>query len=152
VLVKSVLRPGRWLPSNIYCRELETHRKARMVIMLLRDKGVRCSATVPRYSWDGSCNPQASGREAGKRSSRVPQIHERLYYTIVFGEEIREDALEVAIRTGSSGFDAYIIALAWRRNAILLTDDEAMSMHASRIGARALLLKAVSEKELERIL
>ena len=39
VLVKSILRPGRWLPSNIYCRELETHRKARMVIMLLRDKG-----------------------------------------------------------------------------------------------------------------
>lgn len=23
VLVKSVLRPGRWLPSNIYCRVLQ---------------------------------------------------------------------------------------------------------------------------------
>ncbi|WP_338253077.1 type II toxin-antitoxin system VapC family toxin [Pyrodictium abyssi] len=150
VLVKSVLRPGRWLPSNIYRRELETHRKARMVIRLLRDREYEVLLPYPVIVETGAVISRLAGEKLAREI--VESLKSTRDYTIVFEEEIREDALEVAIRTGSSGFDAYIIALAWRRNAILVTDDEAMSMHASRIGARALLLRAVPEKELERII
>lgn len=33
VIVKAVLRPGRWLPSEVYERELETHDKAGILII-----------------------------------------------------------------------------------------------------------------------
>ena len=36
VIVKSVLKPGRWLPDEVYKRELETHRKAEALVRALR--------------------------------------------------------------------------------------------------------------------
>jgi len=35
--VKAVLKPGRWLPGSVYERELETHRKSRLLIRLLSE-------------------------------------------------------------------------------------------------------------------
>jgi len=55
-------------------------------------------------------------------------------YIIVYEEEYRRTALRVALVTGCSGFDAYIIALAKDRNALLITDDNAMSGHARALG------------------
>ncbi|MCE4610973.1 MAG: PIN domain-containing protein [Desulfurococcales archaeon] len=72
-------------------------------------------------------------------------------YIIIYEEEYRDKALEVALATGSSGFDAYVIALAKSRNALLITDDEAMSIHASNLGVKSVLLRSVSLKDLERI-
>ena len=37
VIVKAVLRPGRWLPSEVYERELETHDIAGALIKSLRE-------------------------------------------------------------------------------------------------------------------
>ncbi|MCE4623819.1 MAG: hypothetical protein F7B11_03620 [Caldisphaeraceae archaeon] len=36
VLVKPILKPGHWLPNEIYKRKPETHRKARVLIKTLK--------------------------------------------------------------------------------------------------------------------
>jgi len=41
VIVKAVLKPGKWLPRSVY--ELETHRKSRLMIKLLNEKGLSSS-------------------------------------------------------------------------------------------------------------
>ena len=61
-------------------------------------------------------------------------------YAIVHEEDYRGKALQVALKTGSSGFDAYILALAWDRDALLITDDEPMSKHAETLGVHVALL------------
>ncbi|MEB3779039.1 MAG: hypothetical protein GSR85_02235 [Desulfurococcales archaeon] len=35
VLVKSILKPGRWLSEEVYRRELEAHQKARILMKTL---------------------------------------------------------------------------------------------------------------------
>jgi len=69
-------------------------------------------------------------------------------YTIVYEEEYRDKALEVALATGSSGFDAYIIGLAWNRDALLITDDESMSKHAKALGVRVILLRGANVEDI----
>ncbi len=34
IIIKSILKPGRWLPEEVYRRELETHHKARALVIL----------------------------------------------------------------------------------------------------------------------
>ena len=62
-------------------------------------------------------------------------------YTVAYEEEYRDNALKVALATGSPGFDAYIIGLAWSRAALLITDDEPMNKHAETLGVKVLLLR-----------
>ena len=71
-------------------------------------------------------------------------------YIIVYEEEYRDKALKVALQTGSSGFDAYIIALAWGRDALLITDDEPMSKHAETLGAKVVLLRNTNPEDIMR--
>ena len=63
-------------------------------------------------------------------------------------EDYRGKALQVALKTGSSGFDAYILALAWDRDALLITDDEPMSKHAETLGVHVALLRYASLEDL----
>jgi len=35
IIVKAVLKPGKWLPRSVYERELETHRKSRLLIRVV---------------------------------------------------------------------------------------------------------------------
>ena len=39
-IVKSIVKPGRWLPDDVYKRELETHRKARVLVKALKSTGI----------------------------------------------------------------------------------------------------------------
>jgi len=43
VIIKAVLKPGKWLPRSVYERELETQRKSRLLIRLLNEEGWRFS-------------------------------------------------------------------------------------------------------------
>ncbi|WP_075050084.1 hypothetical protein [Ignicoccus islandicus] len=38
VIVKAIVKPGHWLPIEVYRREAETHKKARKVIELLKQR------------------------------------------------------------------------------------------------------------------
>jgi len=54
-------------------------------------------------------------------------------YRIVYEDEIRDYTIEIALNTGSSGFDIYFIATAKPYNATLITDDEPISIQAERV-------------------
>lgn len=87
-----------------------------------------------------------AGRELAKRV--VESLKTTRSYRIVYEEEYRDKALQVALKTGSSGFDAYILALAWERGALLITDDETMSKHAEALGIKVALIRSTSLEDL----
>ena len=87
-----------------------------------------------------------SGRELAEKA--IESLKTTKNYTVVYEEEYRDRALQVALKTGSSGFDAYIIALAWTRNALLITDDEPMGEHAKALGINVILLRNTSLENL----
>ena len=54
------------------------------------------------------------------------------------------------METGSSGFDAYFLALARTSKALLITDDEPMSIHAARLGIPVILLRSVTRETITK--
>lgn len=69
-------------------------------------------------------------------------------YHIIHEEEIRDHAIQIALEVGSSGFDTYFIAAAKTFNAVLITDDEPMAVHAERLGIDTILIGKISIEEL----
>ncbi len=138
VLVKSILKPGRWLPEEVYRRELETHHKARDLVKTLKSSDTIVLIPYPVIVEIAAVISRLASRELAEKI--VESLKTTKNYTIVYEEEYRDKALKVALQTGSSGFDAYIIALAWDRDALLITDDEPMSKHAETLGVKVVLL------------
>ncbi len=139
VIVKSILKPGRWLSEELYRRELETLHKARTLVKTLRSSNTVVLIPYPVIVEVAAVISRFAGRELAEKV--VESLKTTRNYTIVHEEEYRDEALKVALRTGSSGFDAYIIALAWDRDALLFTDDESMSKHAETLGVKVVLLR-----------
>jgi len=142
VIVKSVLKPGRWLSEDVYRREEETHAKARKLIDLLNRKKYTVLLPFPVLVEVGAVISRFTNREVAE--SLVVSLKSTKNYLIVNEENIREEALNVALDTGSSGFDAYIIAAALRYHALLVTDDVQMCRHAEKVMVRCVLLREVS--------
>ena len=146
VIVKSILRPGRWLPEEVYRRELETHHKAKMLVKALKSGDTVVLIPYPVIVEIAAVLSRLASRELAKKV--VESLRTTKGYTIVYEEEYRDKALEVALATGSSGFDAYIIGLAWKRDALLITDDGPMSKHAKTLGVRVILLRDTNVEEI----
>jgi len=145
-IVKADLKPGRWLPGSAYERELETHRKSRLLIRLLSEKGVELPIPFAALVEVAGVLTRLAPRDLAMKvveSLRTPRS-----YCIVYGEEIRDHATEIALSTGPSGFDTYFIAIAKLYNATLITDDEPMSIQAERVGANTVLVRKTSTEEL----
>ncbi len=47
VIIKSILKPGRWLPKEVYKRELETHYKARTLVKTLKSSDITVLIPYP---------------------------------------------------------------------------------------------------------
>ena len=146
VIVKSILKPGRWLPEEIYRRELETHRKARALVKTLKSSDTTVLIPYPVIVEVAAVISRLVSRELAEKV--VESLKTTRKYNIVYEEEYRDRALEVALQTGSSGFDAYIIALAWDRDALLITDDEPMSKHAKTLGVKVVLLRNTNVEDI----
>ncbi len=89
-------------------------------------------------------------RELAKRT--VESLRSTENYIVVDERDVREEAINVAIETGSSGFDAYILATALKYNALLITDDEPMSIHARKEKLECILLRSISLDELKEMI
>ncbi len=149
VIVKAILKPYNLLSDRIYKRELETHRKARLLIKKLKMQLVRVLIPYPVLVEVAAVITRLSNRELAEKV--IDSLLTTKNYVIVYEEEYRDKALEVALRTGSSGFDAYIIALSQTRNALLITDDEPMSRHAKEMGVSVVLLRNLSLEDINRL-
>ncbi len=147
VIVKAILTPSRWLPKDVYEREVETHRKSRLLIRLLKEKRIEVlTPFVALVEVAGVLTRLAS-------SSLAREVIESLRtsenYRIVYEEEVRDLAIEVALQAGSSGFDTYFIAVAKKYNATLITDDEPMAMRTKHLGIDTILIRKVNIEELK---
>ena len=139
VIIKSILKPGRWLSREVYKRELETHRKARTLVKTLKSSDVIVLIPYPVLVEVAAVISRLASRELAEKV--VESLKTTKNYIVVYEEEYRDRALKVALATGSPGFDAYIIGLAWSRAALLITDDEPMSKYAETLGVKVLLLR-----------
>jgi predicted nucleic acid-binding protein len=146
IIIKSIVKPGHWLPNEIYQRELETHRKAKTLVKTLKSAGVTVLIPYPVVVEVAAVIRRLANKELAEKIAN--SLMTTTGYIIVYEEEYRSKALQVALETGSSGFDAYIIALAWDRDALLITDDEPTSKHAKMIGVRAVLLRNTSLEDI----
>ena len=146
VIIKSLLKPGRWLPGEVYKRELETHYKARTLVKTLKSNNITVLLPYPVIVEVGAVIARLASRELAGRV--VESLRTTKNYIVVYEEEYRDKALKVALLTGSSGFDAYIIGLAWSRDALLITDDEPMSKHAEALGVKVVLLRRTNVEDI----
>jgi len=62
-----------------------------------------------------------------------------------------EDALELALSTGSRGADSYYMGLAKVVGAVLVTSDKAQATNAKRAGVRSFYIPAEVDKLLEML-
>ncbi|WP_456424013.1 PIN domain-containing protein [Thermococcus sp.] len=146
VIAKALMKPRRSLPKDILERELETHGKARLVVKLCDSHDV----FIPR----AGLVEIASVLRGNGHTKVIQAVIESLSvsYEIVHEELIFETALDVASRTGASGFDTYFIALALLKDALLITDDIKMFKHSKGLGIGVVLLREASKEELKKLL
>ena len=144
VIVKSILAPRKSLPKDVYEREIETHKKCRKLIKLLDSRDFEV------YIPNVALVEVASVLKRNGYHRLIPRVLESLSASYIFipEEDIFELSIEVATKTGASGFDCYFIATALLLNATLITDDKKMNRHARSIGLNSILIR---EKELEEI-
>ncbi len=146
VIVKAILKPSRWLLRDIYEREVETHKKCRLLIRLLKERHVEVLIPfVALVEIAGVITRLASSQLAREV---VESLKTSENYHIVYEEEIRDYAIRIALEVGSSGFDTYFIAVAKIFNALLVTDDEPMAIHAKCMGVNTILVRKISSEEL----
>lgn len=112
----------------------------------MRERQLRVLIPYPVLVETAAVIARLSGRELAAKV--VESLRSTRNYVIVYEEAYRDKALEVALTTGSSGLDAYVIALAWSRGVLLVTDDEPMSKHAEVLGVNVALLRKMSLEEL----
>ncbi|ACX72795.1 PilT protein domain protein [Methanocaldococcus vulcanius M7] len=148
VIVKSILLPRKSLPKDIYDREIKTHNKCKQLIKFLNNEGI--NVYLPKVA----LVEVASVLKRHGYPKIALQVIESLSnsYNFVSENEIFEHSIDIALKTGASGFDCYFIATSSMLNAILITDDEKMNKHANSIGLKSILIIEKEFKEIERIL
>ena len=150
VIVKALVKPARWLPAEIYRRELETHIKARRVVELLRLRKRRVLIPFPILVEVAAVLSRLADKELAEKT--VESLRTTENYVVIDEEDVREEALKIAIDTGSSGFDAYILATAQKYKALLITDDQPMSIHAKKQHIKSILLRNTTIQDLETLI
>ncbi len=150
VIVKAIVKPGHWLPAEVYRREIETHKKARRVIELLKQKKHTVLLPSPILVEVAAVLSRLVSRKLAEET--VKSLRNTSNYMIVDEEDVREEAINSALETGSSRFDAYILATALKYKALLITDDEPMCAHAKKEKLECVLLRSTPLGELDDLI
>jgi len=103
VIVKAVLKPSRWLPKDIYEREVETHKKSRLLIRLVKQK--RIEVFIPFVALVEVAGVLTRLASSSLAREVVESLKTSENYHIIREEEIRDHANKIALEVGSSGFD-----------------------------------------------
>ncbi len=145
IVVKSILRPPRHLPPQVYKREVETRGKIHVILEILESRGY--TIYFPRA---GLVEVAAALKRGGVNKDTITEIVESIEETfIIVGEDtIYGKALEVAVERAPSGFDTYFIALAVLTGSILVTDDKPMAGHAEALGVETILVREASLEQI----
>jgi predicted nucleic acid-binding protein len=147
ILIKSIFEPQSSLSKDLFERELATHEKCKTLIRLLANKNIDVYIPKVCIVETAAVVKRLAGRNLAKTiSRRAMESYEMIDESILF-----ESAWTVAIDTGCSGFDSYFIALAKIKNAILLTDDSGMYIHARAESVDAALVREITSEWMENL-
>ncbi len=146
VIVKAILKPGRWLPRDIYEREIKTHEKLRLLIRLLKEKQIKMLLPFVALVEVAGVLTRLTSRSLAREV--VESLRTTENYQVIYEEKIGDSAIYLALETGASGFDNYFMTIAKLYNATLITDDEPMAIYAERIGIDTILVRRINKREL----
>jgi len=94
VIVKAILKPGKWLPRDIYEREIETHKKSRLLIRLLGEKYIE--VLIPFVVLVEAAGVLSKLASSFLAREVVESLRTSENYRVVCEEEIRDLVIEVA--------------------------------------------------------
>lgn len=137
VIIKSIFTPFKSLLDKIYERELETHKKSRLLLRKIEEDNVKIYLPKISVVETAAVVKRLSNKNLAMEISK--SVFES--YEIVDEILLFDSAWMIAQDTGCSGFDSYFIALANIKNATLLTDDKGMYIHANEIGVDSILIR-----------
>jgi predicted nucleic acid-binding protein len=146
VLVKSIFKPLRSLSPEAYSRELDTHEKCKALMKLIEERDVEVHVPKVCVVETAAVARRLAGRTLAERASNGIMKS----YNIADEEAIFNIAWDLALETGCSGFDSYLIALARKEDAMLFTDDSGMHYHAEVSGVNSILIRSSDLRTLER--
>jgi predicted nucleic acid-binding protein len=144
VIIKSIFKPPKSLTSEIYGRELETHKKCITIIRMLEEWEIDVYVPKACVVEIAAVVRRLAGKNVAMKISR-----EVLYsYEVLDEMFLFDSAWTIAINTGCSGFDSYFIALARINDAVLLTDDKGMHFHAKEVDVDSVLIRETDLKNI----
>ena len=146
IIVKAILKPGRWLPRDTYEREIKTHEKSRLLIRLLKEKRIKVLLPFAALLEVAGVLTRLTSKSLAREV--VESLRTTENYQVIYEEEIRDSVVDLALETGASGFDTYFMTIAKLYNATLITDDEPMAIYAERIGIDTILVRRINKREL----
>jgi len=146
IIVKAILKPGRWLPRDIYEREIKTHEKSRLLIRFLKEKRIKVLLPFAALVEVAGVLTRLTSKSLAREV--VESLRTTENYQVIYEEEIRDSVVDLALETGASGFDTYFMTIAKLYNATLITDDEPMAIYAERIGIDTILVRRINKREL----
>ena len=149
VVLKALISPPRNLKEEVLKRELETHKKCRLVLEKIEDEGIETHSPAVIVVEVAGVIRRITGDEY-KASVASDTIENN--FILHYDAEILEKAREVAALTGASGFDAYFIATARLLDIPLITDDRGMHLRAKELGVKSLLIRESTWEEIEKLL
>jgi len=127
-------KPSKSLPSEIYRRELETHKKCRVLIKRIEERGV--DVFIPRVCVieTGAVAKRLSNRDFAEKISKGVLD----YYEVVDEAILFDSAWAIALNTGCA---PDLIRM--------FTDDEGMHFHAKEVGVDSVLMREINFKGIE---
>lgn len=140
ILAKGIIPPRRTKKDALFAEEQRLHNLAKSILTKIESKqSVMNIPTVAIIETAAVARRLTGKEERGIQAADYVRAHGNIIYDII----VIDKAIEIAAKTGVSGFDALFIACAVVTNSVLVTDDKKMFDAAIEIGVSAPLLRDI---------
>ena len=138
VLAKGIIPPRRRKKDYVYEEQFRLHTIAKAVIREVENKESVMHIPSAAIVEIAAVGARLTGKEErGVQASAFVNEHGNIIYDI----DLLEEAVKIASKTKTSGFDSVFIACAKTTNSILITDDRKMHDAAIKVGVKSKLLR-----------
>lgn len=142
VLAKGIIPPRRRKKDIIYEEQFRLYTIAKSIIKEVEDKKALMNVPSVAIVEIAAVGARLTGKaERGIQASDFVKKHGNIIYDI----NLLDEAVKIASRTKSSGFDSIFITCAKITNSTLITDDKKMFDAAVKIGIKAKLLRDIED-------
>ena len=140
VLIKGIIPPRRQKKDPIYKEQLRLHSLAKSILRNVENRKTEMNIPAISLIEVASVGARLTGKDKrGIQASDYVREHGNIIYDMF----LLNDAIRIAARTKSSGFDTIFIACAKLTDSTLITDDKKMYEAAIKTGVTAKLLRNI---------